>query len=260
MKSRWLSLFSAASLVVLAACGGSEKAPAEQPKAAAPAAAATTVDPATAGVLTGSVKLDGAAPKAKRIRMDAEPSCNAKHAGGVTDEEFVVGAGGAFGNVVVYVKSGLAGAFAESKETVVLDQQGCLYTPHVLAVQTNQPIEVRNSDSTTHNIHPTPASNREWNESQPQGAAPLQKSFAREELAIPVKCNVHPWMKSYVAVFKHPYFKVTSKDGKFEIKNLPPGSYTLEAWHEKLGASQPQQVTVGAKETKTVDFVFKAGA
>ncbi len=259
MKSRYASFLAVAALAVLAACGSKEPAPAEQPKAAAPAAA-TTVDPATAGTVTGSVKLEGAAPKAKRIRMDAEPSCASKHGSGVTDEEYVVGDGGAFGNVVVYVKEGLKGNFAESKETVVLDQVGCLYTPHVVAVQTNQPIEIKNSDSTTHNIHPTPANNREWNESQPQGAAPLQKSFAREELAIPVKCNVHPWMKSYIAVFKHPYFRVTGKDGKFEIKNLPPGEYTLEAWHEKLGASATQKVTIGAKESKAVDFVFKAGA
>jgi hypothetical protein len=260
MKSRCSVLTAMSALALLAACGSKEpSAPAEQPSAAAPAAAAT-VDPATAGVVTGLVKLDGAAPKAKRIRMDAEPACASKHAGGVTDEDFVVGGGGAFANVVVYVKEGLKGDFATSSEVVELDQVGCLYTPHVLAVQTNQTVVVKNSDPTTHNIHPTPASNREWNESQPQGAAPLQKSFAREELAIPVKCNVHPWMKSYIAVFKHPYFKVTGKDGKFEIKNLPPGDYTLEAWHEKLGASAPQKVTIGPKESKAVDFVFKAGA
>ncbi len=261
MKSRFLSALAMAGLLMLAACGSKEPAPAE--KSAAPAtssAPATTVDPATAGVLTGTVKLTGAAPKAKRIRMDAEPSCASKHAGGVTDEEFVTGDGGSLGNVVVFVKEGLKGNFAESKEAVVLDQVGCLYQPHVVAVQTNQPIEVRNSDPTTHNIHPTPSANREWNESQPQGAAPLNKSFAREELAIPVKCNVHPWMKSYIAVFKHPYFKVTGKDGKFEIKNLPPGDYTVVAWHEKLGESEPQKVTVGAKETKTVDFTFKSAS
>jgi len=259
MKSRFMSAIALAGLLVLAACGGKENAPTQTagPAASAPAAA---VDPATAGAVTGMVKFEGTAPKPKRIRMDAEPACAAKHAGGVTDEEYVVGDGGAFANVVVYVKEGLKGDFPTSKESVELDQVGCLYSPHVIAVQTNQNIQVKNTDPTTHNIHPAPANNREWNESQPQGAAALEKSFAREELAIPVKCNVHPWMKSYIAVFKHPYFKVTSKDGKFEIKNLPPGEYTLEAWHEKLGASAPQKVTVGAKETKTVDFVFKAAS
>jgi plastocyanin/predicted small lipoprotein YifL len=260
MKSRFVTFAAVGALAFLAACGSKEpSAPAEQPKASAPTAA-VTVDPATAGAVAGSVKLDGTAPKPKRIRMDAEPSCAAKHASGAFDEEFVVGDGGAFANVVVYVKEGLKGDFPTSKESVELDQVGCLYTPHVIAVQTNQNVQVKNTDPTTHNIHPTPSANREWNESQPQGSAPLQKTFAREELAIPVKCNVHPWMKSYIAVFKHPYFKVTGKDGKFEIKNLPPGEYTLEAWHEKLGASAPQKVTIGAKETKTVDFVFKAGA
>lgn len=260
MKSRFVMFMAVGAFALLAACGSKESsAPAEQPKAAA-SAPTVTVDPATAGAVTGSVKFDGVAPKAKRIRMDAEPACASKHAGGVTDEEFVVGGGGAFANVVVYVKEGLKGEFTVSKQPAVLDQSGCVYTPHVIAVQTNQTIEVKNSDPTTHNIHPTPAANREWNESQPQGAGALQKSFAREELAIPVRCNVHPWMKSYVAVFKHPYFMVTGKDGKFEIKNLPPGEYTLEAWHEKLGASAPQKVTVGAKESKTVDFVLKGGA
>lgn len=260
MKFR-LTVAAVAGVLMLAACGGSEKTAAPE-KAAAPAASApaATVDPATAGAVLGSVKLSGTAPKSNRIRMDAEPSCSAKHAGGVTTEDYVTGEGGSLGNVVVYVKEGLKGTFPEAKESVTIDQVGCIYTPHVVAVQTNQNIEIKNSDSTTHNIHPTPAQNREWNESQPQGSPALQKSFAREELAIPVKCNVHPWMKSYIAVFKHPYFKVTGKDGKFEIKNLPPGDYTMEAWHEKLGASAPQKVTVGAKESKTVDFVFKAGA
>jgi hypothetical protein len=141
----------------------------------------------------------------------------------------------------------------------VIDQAGCQYVPHVVAVQVNQPIEVKNSDPTTHNIHPTPANNREWNESQPQGAPALQKSFAREEIAVPVKCNVHPWMKSYIAVLSNPYFHVTGKGGTFELKSLPPGDYTLVAWHEKLG-TQEQKVTLGPKDSKTVEFTFKAPA
>jgi hypothetical protein len=247
--------------VGLVACGGEQKQ-AEQAPAAPAGAPAVTVDPATAATITGSVKVEGTPAKGRPYNMAAEPACAKKHGGPVPNEEVVTGDAGALANVIVYVKEGLKeGTWPISKESVVLDQSGCLYTPRVLAVMATQNIEIKNSDPTTHNIHPTPANNREWNESQPQGAAPLIKAFAREENAppIPVKCNVHPWMKAYIAVFKHPYFSVTGKPGSFSIKNLPPGEYTLEAWHEKLGTTS-QKVTVGAKESKSVEFVFKAAA
>ncbi len=260
MKSRTVhAIFAAAIVLAAAGCGGSQP-PAEK-AAEAPKSAPAAVDPATVATINGTVKLDGTAPRARRINMAAEPSCAAKHSGSpAMTQEVVTGSGGTLANVVVYVKEGVQGTPPAATNTVVMDQAGCIYTPHVIAVQTNQPIEVRNSDPTTHNIHPTPANNREWNESQPQGAAPLNKSFAREEIAIPVKCNVHPWMKSYIAVFAHPYFNVTGETGSFEIKNLPPGDYTLVAWHEKFGESEPQKITVGAKETKSVDFTFKAAS
>jgi plastocyanin len=248
---------AAALLLVTAGCGGSQPPAekAEAPKAAAPAAA---VDPATAATITGSVKFDGTAARPRRINMAAEPSCAASHASQPPmTQEVVTGGGNSLANVVVYVKSGLSGAAPAASESVEIDQLGCVYIPHVVAVQTNQAITIKNSDKTTHNIHPTPAVNREWNESQPQGAAPLNKSFAREEIAIPVKCNVHPWMKSYIAVIGHPYFAVSDATGSFTIKNLPPGTYTLEAWHEKFG-TQTMDVTVAAKESKAADFTFKA--
>src|SRR6266436_5472536 len=131
-----------------------------------------------------------------------------------------------------------------------------IYDPHVVAVRANQKLKMVNSDNTTHNVHPIPANNREWNKAEPAGST-MEESFPREEIAIPVKCNVHPWMKSYIAVFKHPYFAVTGKDGSFQLPNLPPGEYTLEAWHEKLG-TMTQKITVAAGESKTVDFTFKA--
>jgi len=134
-----------------------------------------------------------------------------------------------------------------------------MYDPHVIALMTGQPLSVKNSDQTTHNIHPMPKDNRDWNKSQAPGASPIDDSFARAELAIPVKCNVHPWMKSYIFVFKHPYYAVTGKDGKFELKGLPPGTYTIEAWQEKFGTVD-QTVTIGAKESKPVTFTFKAAA
>lgn len=258
MKSRFLFAVLAVALALsVAACGNKETAKEEQP--AAPAAASAPVDPATAGSITGAVKLDGAAPKAVRIRMDAEPNCAKEHKTPVMSDEYVVGDKGALANVVVYVKDGLGNrTFTTPSEPVELDQIGCMYSPHVVAVQVNQSVKIVNSDPTTHNIHPVPANNKEWNKSQPPKADAITETFAREEIAIPVKCNVHPWMKSWIAVFKHPYFRVTGKDGAFEIKNLPPGDYTLVAWHEALGASAEQKVTIGPKETKTVDFTFKA--
>ena len=204
----------------------------------------------------GEVKFEGAAPKPSRIDMSADPLCAKAHSTPATTEDIVVGADGGLANVVVYVSDGLSShSFPPPEQPATLEQKGCQYRPHVLALQANQKLEVVNSDETTHNIHPTPNNNREWNMSQPHGV-PLEQSFAREEIAIPVKCNVHPWMRGYIAVFKHPYFAVTDKNGGFELKDLPPGTYTITAWQEKLG-TQIQKVTVAAGESKTLDFAFK---
>jgi plastocyanin/predicted small lipoprotein YifL len=260
MKNRYVYLLLCLALGFSAAgCGKKEPEAPAAPAASAPAAA--PVDPATAGSVAGMVKLEGPAPKGRPISMAAEPSCAKEHGGKpVTSEEVVTGDGGSLANVLVYVKEGLGNrAFDTPKEPVVIDQKGCLYSPRVVAVQVNQPLEVRNDDQTTHNIHPVPTVNREWNKSQPAGAPPISETFPREELAIPVKCNVHPWMKSYISVFKHPYHAVTAKDGKFELKNLPPGDYVIVAWHEKLGTAE-EKVTLGQKEAKAVTFTFKAPA
>jgi plastocyanin len=190
--------------------------------------------------------------------MSAEAYCSKAHSSPVLPEEVVAGSDGSLENVIVYVKDGLGNrTFDVPKQVVELNQKGCMYQPHVIAVMAGQEVQVKNDDQTTHNIHPMPKDNREWNKSQPPGSSPIEDSFARAEVAIPVKCNVHPWMKSYIGVFKHPYFFVTAKDGSFDLKNLPPGTYTLEAWHEKYGTSD-QTVTIGPKESKTVSFVFKA--
>ena len=155
------------------------------------------------------------------------------------------------------LKEGLGNrTFDAPKTPVELDQKGCMYSPHIVTLMAGQTFDVKNADQTTHNIHPVPKNNREWNKSQAPGAPDISDTFAREEVAIPVQCQVHPWMKSYIAVFKHPYFAVTGANGSFDIKNLPPGTYTLEAWHEKFGVSD-QTVTIGAKEAKTVTFSFK---
>ena len=260
MKGKSLLVLAAtvALAVGIVSCGGGSP-PSETPAApaGAPAAGGKTVDPATAGSVSGTVKFDGAAPRMRPINMAAEPSCAKVHATAATTQDVLVATGGALQNVVVYLKGDFSQySFPPPSAPVTLDQKGCLYTPHVLAVQVGSPVSVQNSDQTTHNIHPVPMINREWNQSQPPGAPPLEQEFARAEVMIPVKCNVHPWMKAYVGVQKHPFAAVSGADGTFSIKGLPPGDYTLESWQEKYGA-QTQKVTVGPKETKTVDFSYK---
>jgi plastocyanin len=223
------------------------------PAAAAPAA--TPIDPATVATVAGTVKFAGTAPKQAKIDMSQDAACK-----GMNEAETVVVDGGDLANVFVYVKEGLGSrTFDTPAQAVTLDQSGCKYHPHVLGVMTGQTVEIKNDDQTTHNIHPTPKDNREWNESQPPQAAPLQKNFAREEIMLPVKCNQHPWMKMYINVVKSPFYAVTDKSGKYEIKGLPPGDYTIAFVHEKLG-EQDQKVTVAPKDSKTVDMSFKAGA
>jgi hypothetical protein len=220
---------------------------------------AGAADAAAAGSLKGSTKFEGTALKPTRIDMSSDPNCAKAHPTPATTEDVVIGANGALENVLVYVSDGLGDrTFEPPQQPAVIEQKGCQYKPHVLALQTNQKLDVVNSDETTHNIHPMPNNNREWNKTQPHGLA-VEESFAREEIPIPVKCNIHPWMHAYIAVFKHPYFAVTDKDGGFDLKNLPPGTYTIKAWHEKLG-TLTQKVTVGGGEAKTMDFVFKSGS
>src|SRR5229473_5458784 len=224
------SLAALLGLVLLAGCGKKESSE-EQPApniAAAPAAPETPIDPATAATIIGVVKFEGAAPKAAMIDMSQDPACK-----GTNTAENVMAAGGHLSNVFVYVKEGLGNrTFDVPKEAITLDQSGCKYHPHVLGVVAGQTIKIVNSDPTTHNIHPTPKDNREWNESQ------------------------HPWMRMFVNVTKSPFFAVTGPDGKFEIKGLPPGDYTIAFVHEKLG-EQDVKVTLAAKGSKTVDATFK---
>jgi len=212
--------------------------------------------PASGGAsVAGVVKFQGTAPKPTRIDMSADPFCARAHSSPVTTEDLLVGAKGGLENVVVYISDGLGAAtFPVPDQPAVMEQKGCQYKPHVLAMRAGQKLSVINSDATTHNIHPMPNNNREWNVSQPHGV-PVEQVFAREEIAISVKCNVHPWMRSYMAVIKNPYFAVTDSNGNFDLRDLPPGSYTLQAWHEKLG-SKMQKITIGPGEAKTVDFVF----
>jgi plastocyanin len=220
---------------------------------------AGAADAAAAGSVKGTAKFEGSALKPTRIDMSSDPTCAKAHPTPATTEDLVIGANGGLENVVVYVSDGLGDkTFEPPQQPAVIEQKGCQYKPHVLALQTNQKLDVVNDDATTHNIHPMPNNNREWNKTQPHGM-PVEEAFPREEIAIPVKCNVHPWMRGYIAVLKHPYFMVTDKDGNFDLKDLPPGTYTIKAWQEKLG-TQSQKITIGAGESKTLDFVFKSGS
>jgi hypothetical protein len=249
--------------MLLSSCGGGTKEQSEStiPKEEATKSAAgagAAVDEANAATVTGKVAYTGAKPAMRSIDMSANPACARAHKGEPQkSEEVLVNDNGTLRYTFVWVKEGLPQKdWAPPAGSVKLDQHGCMYQPHVLGVMTNQDIEIVNSDPTNHNIHPLPKVNREWNESQPPKGENKKKQFAREEIMIPVKCNVHPWMRAYIGVVSHPFFAVTGDDGTFTIKGLPPGTYTIGAWHEKLGP-QEMKVTVAPKDSKTVDFTYK---
>jgi plastocyanin len=242
MKSKKLALAFALPLGICSLAGALR---AGGPPPAAPVA-----------TVRGIVRFEGKIPAPRAISMAADPSCAKQHPSPVMAQEVIADSNGDLQNAIVFVSEGLGDRkFDPPAQPLVVEQKGCMYQPHVLAVRANQKLELVNDDPTSHNIHPVPANNREWNKAEPPGAK-LEDSFAREEIAIPVKCNVHPWMRGYIAVFKHPYFAVTGKNGSFDLSDLPPGTYTIKAWHEKLGTAT-QTVTIGANETKEINFVFK---
>jgi len=256
IRKIYAALFALCLLGLLAGCSKKENTNEEQGTSPSsevkPAPASAPIDPSTAASVSGTVTYSGPAAKPQKIDMSQDAACK-----GTNMAENLVTDSGKLANVFVYVKEGLGDrSFDVPKDSVTIDQKGCQYHPHVLAVMAGQNIEIRNDDDTTHNIHPTPKDNREWNESQPPKAAAIEKNFAREEIMLPVKCNQHPWMKMYVNVVKTPFFAVTGADGKYEIKGLPPGDYTLAFVQEKLG-EQDQKVTLAAKDSKTVDQGFK---
>jgi plastocyanin len=248
-------------LVLLFACCGCSKSGTASKLVAYPEGPTATVDAATSGSISGTVKLDGKPPVLRPINMSAEPTCEKAHPTPVPSPEVVLGPGGALANVVVYVKGAALDKYKFSTPTqpVELDQRGCMYQPHVVALRVGQELQVRNDDQTTHNVHALPQINPEWNKSQPPGAGPIDQTFSLPETAIPIRCNVHPWMNAYVFVFKTPYYAVTGKSGEFSIGNLPPGTYTIEAWQEKYGV-EDQTVTIGPKESKDVPFTFKTAS
>lgn len=244
-----------ATLPLAAACGGG--APADEQEAAGMQAdAAPAVDPATAGIVTGVVNFEGTAPEPQAIDMDAEPDCAAKHPDGAFTQEVVVNDNGTLRNVFVRVSEGLDREFPTPSQSVALDQDGCVYHPHVIGIQAGQTLAISNSDGLLHNINATPEQNRPFNISQPVDMESTRQ-FAVPEVMIPVQCDVHGWMQAYIGVVDHPYFAVSGDDGSFEIANLPAGDYVIEAWHERYGV-QTMNVTVAAQETAQVDFTYNA--
>jgi hypothetical protein len=273
---KYLNLLFMLMLVLAVACGGGKEVVEEEdlgeddgalatntagdtaaPAGGAAAPAATAPAVADAATIAGTVKFEAAAaPKMPPLQMGADPYCASQHPTPEMDEEVVVGPAGELANVIVYVKNAPAGNYPTPAATV-LDQKGCKYIPHVTVAQVGQPIQIKNSDATLHNVHAMPAVNSAFNEGQPvQGMVSTKKFDKAEVKPFRIKCDVHGWMKSYMAVLPHPYHGVSQMNGTFNIGNLPPGNYTLVAWHEKYG-EQEQQVTVGAKEQKAVTFTFK---
>ncbi|MDP3920067.1 MAG: carboxypeptidase regulatory-like domain-containing protein [Candidatus Omnitrophota bacterium] len=209
-----------------------------------------------AGMVSGTVKFDGAAPEAAVISMDADPTCAGAHSESVLSEEVVVGDAGALQNVFVYVKEGLEGQTFDTPSTpVTLDQKGCQYKPHVFGVQVGQPVDIINSDPTLHNVHGLPKNSKEFNLGMPIPGMRVKRKFDSAEVMVKFKCDVHPWMNAYVGVVSHPFFSTTGSDGSFEIKDLPAGSYVLEAWHEKYG-TQTMNVTVDDAAPQSASFTF----
>ncbi len=242
----------AAAAVLVSACGGKKS---EAP--AGPPPNARRVDVSKAGNITGRVVLDGPVPANAQIKMSGDPVCMRENKDGASFETYVVDSGG-LENVFVYVKDGLNGYYFDTPtDPVKLDQRGCRYHPHVFGLQVGQPLEVTNSDPTLHNVHALPNVNQEFNASTPFTGTKITKRFTAREVMVPFKCDVHGWMNAYAGVLDHPYFAVSANGGKFELKNLPAGTYTIEAWHEKLG-TETQRVTIGEKESREITFTFKA--
>jgi plastocyanin len=247
---------------VLASCGRPEEDAEGPEEVIQSAAVGTPVDPATAGTLSGVVKLEGAPPRMRTINMAAVPNCARQHPTPAPIEDVLPGENGTLQNVVVYLRGDFSSySFPEATTPVTpatMDQKGCIYRPRAMAIRVGAPFRVLNSDPVTHNVSAITKSNRGWNETQAPGAPAIERVFARPEVAVTLKCNIHPWMTAHVAIFSHPYFQVTGKDGSFTLAGVPPGTYTVSAWHERYGNSE-QTVTLGPKGEERVTITFKAG-
>jgi len=265
-----VGVFPILTILVAIGCGGGkptdvsatpeQHAPSSEPLQQVAQAPPTAQEATQAGGATiqGTVKFSGSPPAQERVKMDADPQCLLQHKEPVVKQEVVVNPNGTLRYVFVYIKQGLEGrTFATPGQPVVLDQHGCLYEPHVLGIQANQPLEIVNSDPTLHNVNCKPANSQPFNIAQPVKGMKTTKKFTKSEIMVKCACNVHPWMATYIGVVDHPYYGVTGDEGSFTLAGLPAGQYTLEAWHEKYG-TQSQTISVSDGETKQVTFEFKA--
>jgi hypothetical protein len=256
MAKRAASLLIAVILCYAVGCGRAGRNDQSEEKVSGPV---LTLDPATTGEIEGTVTLAGSPPVLNPINMGAAPPCLKLNTSPVLPV-VVTGSQHQLANVVVSLKDGLGNyRFETPKDAVTLDQMGCMYVPRVVALMTNQMFEVHNDDPILHNVHAVLKNNRSWNHSQPIDGSPITAVFTSSEFAAYIVCNVHPWMRAYLFVFDNPYFAVTSTTGAFELKGLPPGTYSVQAWHERFGILN-QTVTVAPKETKAISFEFKGGS
>ena len=252
MRHRFPAAAAALALALSAGCSKSDTPPARTPPPDA-----KRVDASKAANVSGRITIEGPVPENPPLKISGDPACMRQHPDGLRQETFVSENGG-LGNVFVYVKDGLGGYYFDTPaETVTLDQKGCRYLPHVFGVQVGQNVVFLNSDPMLHTVHAVGNTNPEFNFSQPIQTQKDTKFFAKPEVMVRVKCDIHPWMSAYVGVLEHPYFAVTPAQGNFELKGVPAGTYTIEAWHEKLG-TQTQQLTLGDNDRKSLTFTFKA--
>lgn len=249
-----LSLVAAGAFSAFAYSRGAALDPA--PVVAGPATAAPSPGDTGSGAIAGKVSFSGTVPPPQRVKLSADPKCAALHQGGLERQPLKV-KGGGLADVLVYVKSGIAASYPAPAEPVLLDQVGCEYQPTMVVVRVGQPLRIRNSDDTLHNVHPRPTANKEFNIGQPRKGMVVTKSFEKPELMIPTSCEVHPWMRAYVSVLAHPFFALTSEDGSYEIKALPDGEYEVEAVHSQL-KSVTGRVSVKDGKASRLDLTLRS--
>lgn len=250
MKAR-LTVSALALALLAAACGQEAPAPVPENPNARP------VDPATAGSIAGRITFSGTPPEPETLRMGTDAACVQGAGPNPVSNAVLIGDEGALENVFVHIKDGLDPdySFEVPAEEVILDQRGCVYTPRVLGIRVGQTLKVLNSDPTMHNVHALPMENLEFNKSTPVQGSSTTAVFTVPEVMVRFMCNVHGWMAAWVGVKEHPYFDVTGPDGTFTLEGVPPGTYTIEAWHEKFG-TQTATVTIGEGQAETVSFTF----
>jgi len=256
MKGRIFSMVG--GMLLLTVCSKGDNGSVQAAPPAIPPSPVADVS-AAGGTITGKIKFTGTAPRNPVIDMSEEAACKAKYTTTPTEENVVAGPANALSNVFVYVSAGVPAGqtFTAPATPVVLDQSGCRYHPHVFGVMVGQTLEIRNSDPVLHNIKAVAKKNRPFNVSQPNAGMTTNRTFSTPEVMVNLQCNVHGWMHAWVGVRPDPFFAVSGPDGSFSIKDLPPGTYTIEAWHEKFG-TQTATVTIAGTESKTANFTFAA--